>query len=102
MHVYLHRHARVGGVWGHTPLPKKKNFQINIGCSEIASEAIVGQKQSRSSCMACGVLHRIFGCPCMHLLRQLTRNLYEGKNYGWQNSRRGDVTIRTVDVERLK
>ena len=41
--------------------------------SEIASEAILGQKQSRSSYMAHGVLHPIFGCPCVHLLSQLTR-----------------------------
>ena len=39
-----------------------------IGRSEIASEAILGQKQSRSSYMAHEGLHPIFCCPCMHLL----------------------------------
>ena len=37
-----------------------------IRCSGIASEAIFGQLQSCSSYMASGVLHPIFGCPCMH------------------------------------
>ena len=44
---------------------------LEIRCSEITSEAILGQKQSRSSSvryMACGVLYPIFGCPCMYLL----------------------------------
>ena len=36
--------------------------------SNIASEAILGQKRSRSSYIAHGVLHLIFGCACMHLL----------------------------------
>ena len=38
---------------------------LEIKCSEIASEAILGQKQSGSSYMACRVLHPIFGCPCI-------------------------------------
>ena len=37
---------------------------LEIRCSEIASVAILGQKQSHSSYMAHGVLHPIFGCPC--------------------------------------
>ena len=57
------------GVWGM--------FPQEIRCSEIASEEILGQKQSRSSYMACGVLHPIYGCPCMHLLSQLTSNFHE-------------------------
>ena len=82
MHVCMH--ARLGGGgggggWGHAP---PGNF-FKIGCSEIASEAILGQKQSRSSCVARGVLHPIFGCPCMHLLSQLTWNFYERRYYGW-------------------
>ena len=48
-----------------------------IRCSEIASEAILGQKQSRSSYMARGILHPIFGCPRLHLLCQLTLNFHE-------------------------
>ena len=50
---------------------------LEIRCSEIASEAILGQKQSCSSYMARGVLHPIFGCPHMHLLSQLTMNFQE-------------------------
>ena len=49
---------------------------LEIRCSEIASEAILGQKQSCSSYMACGVLHPIFGCSCMHLLSKLTLNFH--------------------------
>ena len=37
-----------------------RNF-LEIRCCEVASEAILGQKQSRSSYMAHGVLHPIFG-----------------------------------------
>ena len=39
-----------------------------IRCSEIASEAILGQKYSHTSYLARGVLHLIFSCPRMHLL----------------------------------
>ena len=59
--VCMHAKAcKTRGVWGHAPLG---NFLENR-CSEIVSEAILGEKQSRSSYMAPGVLHRIFGCPC--------------------------------------
>ena len=47
----LHKYARLGGSGGM--LPKKI---LEIRCSEIASEAILGQKQSCCSYMACGVL----------------------------------------------
>ena len=50
---------------------------LEIRCSEIVSEAILGQKQSRSSYKAREVLHPIFGCPRMHLLSQLTSNFQE-------------------------
>ena len=36
-----------------------------IRCSEITSEAILGQKQSRSSYMAHRVLHPSFDCVCI-------------------------------------
>ena len=58
---------------------------LEIRCSEIASEAILGQKQHRSSSvryMAHGVLYPIFGCPCMHLLSQLTSSFHERRYYG--------------------
>ena len=52
------------------------------------------RKQSRSSSliryMTGGVLYPIFGCPCMHLLSQLTSNFHVRRYYGWQNSRWGD------------
>ena len=55
-----------------------------IRCSEIASEAILEQKQSVvAKHMACGALHPIFGCQCMHLLSQLTLNFNERRYYGW-------------------
>ena len=48
---------------------------LETKCSEIVSETIWGQGQSRSSSvcyMAWGLLYQIFGCPCMHVLSQLT------------------------------
>ena len=71
VNVYMHKHARLGGSGGMLP---KKNF---IRCSEIASEAILGQQQSRCSYMDRGVLHPIFGCSRMCLLSQLTLNFQE-------------------------
>ena len=44
----MHKHTRVGGVWGYAP---PGNF-LEIRCSEIASEAILEQKQNRNSYMA--------------------------------------------------
>ena len=41
---------------------------LEIRHSEIASEAILGQKQNHSSYMARRVLHPIFGCSCMHFV----------------------------------
>ena len=48
----------------------RKFFEIRY--SEIASEAILGQKQSFSSYMACRVLYPIFGCPCMYAFAKPT------------------------------
>ena len=68
MHVCMgkqvSKHATLGGL-------------LEIRCSEIVSEAILGQKQSCSTYMARGVLHLIFGCSCMHLLTQLTSNCHD-------------------------
>ena len=56
----------------------RKFLVLEIRCSEIASEAILEQEQSRSSYIARGVLHPIFGChACMHLLSQLTLNFHK-------------------------
>ena len=54
---------------------------LEIRSSEIVSEDILGQKQSRSSYMARGVSHPIFGClhTGMHLLSQLISNFQERK-----------------------
>ena len=41
MHVYRHKHFKTRGVWGHAP----SGNCFAIRCSEIASEAILGQKQ---------------------------------------------------------
>ena len=57
IYVYMHKHARLGSLGACSP---RKFFKIR--CSEIASGAILGQKQSQSSYMAGGVLHPIFGC----------------------------------------
>ena len=68
----LHKHTRLGGVEACSP----RKF-LEIRCSEIASEAILGQKHSYNSYLALGVLHPIFSCQCMHLLSQLTSNFHE-------------------------
>ena len=81
MHVCMHKHATLGGGVGGMPPPMKF---LEIRCSEIAFEVILEQKQSHSSYMACGVLHPIFGCPCMHLLvRWLWISRREGTIVGW-------------------
>ena len=72
--VCIHKQVRVGGAaWGHAP---PENV-LEIRCSEIVFEVILGQKQSRSSYMVHRVFHPIFGFPCMHLLSQLTSNFHE-------------------------
>ena len=66
VYVWMYNHARLGGVGACSP----RKF-LEIRYSEIASEAILGQKQSRSSSiryMARGVWYPIFGLPCIHLL----------------------------------
>ena len=64
--LYVHMQPyKTRGAWGHAP-PRKF---LEIRRTEIASWAILGQKQSRSSYMARGVLHPIFGCPCMHFVK---------------------------------
>ena len=68
----LPKHARLGGL---VACPPRKILEIRY--FEIASEAILGQKQSRSSYMARRVLHPIIGCPSMYLLSQLTSIFYE-------------------------
>ena len=52
LYVCMHKHAKLGGS-GACSLRKS----LESRCSEIASEAILGQKQSRSSYMARGELH---------------------------------------------
>ena len=42
---------------------------LEIRCSEIASQAILGQKHSHTSYLTRGVLHPIFSCPCMHFTK---------------------------------
>ena len=81
--ICMHKLARLGGSGGMLP-------QDIFRCSEISSEAILGQKQSCSSYMARRVLHPIFSCLYMHLLSQLTSNLHERRYYDLQNSRWGD------------
>ena len=69
---------RVGGM-----LPQEIFREIR--CSEIACEAILGQKQSRSSSvryMARRILYPVHGCPFMHLQSQLTSNFHERRYYG--------------------
>ena len=90
MHLLESKDARLGGSGACSP----RKF-LEVRCSEIASEAILGQKQSRSSCMARGALHLIFGCPCTDLVNKLTSNFHTRRYYGWQNSRWGEIASRT-------
>ena len=88
-----YKHARIEGSGGMLP-----QEILEIRSSEIASEAILGQKQSPSSYvyMARGVFHPIFGFPCVHLLSQLTSNFHERRYWVWQNSRWVDITKRKL------
>ena len=70
----LHKDTRLGGLGACSP-----RKVLEIRCSEIASEVILGLKNSHSSYLAHRVLHPIFGCPCMHLLSQLTSNFPDRK-----------------------
>jgi len=63
VYVYACMSMQDLGVWGMVP-----QKILEIRCSEIASEAILGLKQSHSGYMTCKVLHPVFGCPYMHLL----------------------------------
>ena len=69
MNVCMHKDARLGGLGACSP---RKILEIR--CSEVASEAILGQKRSRSNYMDHEVLHPIFGYSRTHLLSQLTSN----------------------------
>ena len=64
----LRKHTRVGGSGGMLP----RKF-LEIRCSEIASEAILGQKHSYNSYLARGVLHPIFSCRCTVFCVAVTR-----------------------------
>ena len=57
------------GVTWMSDLYVRMQPRLGVRRFEIASEAILGQKQSRSSYMARGVLHPIFGCPCMRFVK---------------------------------
>ena len=70
----LHKDTRLGGPGACSP----RKF-IEIRCSEINSEVILGMKNSYTSYLAHRVLHSIFSCPCMHLLSQLTSNFPDRK-----------------------
>ena len=60
----LHKLTRLGCLGACSP-----RKVLEIRCSEIDSEVILGQKHSHTSYLASRVLH-----PCMHLLSQLTSN----------------------------
>ena len=71
----MHMHISMQNLGGSGGILPQDVFRMK--CSEIASEVILGQRHSHSSYMACGVLHPIFGCPCIHLLSQLILNFHE-------------------------
>ena len=78
VHVHVHACVSMQDLWGlgaYFPSKFRK-----IGCSEIASEIILGKKQSCSSYMVCRVLHLVFSCISFmhgHLPSQLTLNFLE-------------------------
>ena len=66
--------ARLGGSRAMFP----QEIFLKLKCSEIASEAILGQMLRRSCYMARRVLHPIFDCSyIMHLLSKLTLNFHK-------------------------
>ena len=76
LYVCMHKHARLGG-GGRGMLPQE-NF-LEIRCSEIVSDDILGQKQSRSSYMARGVPYLLDQTPRLHFIssRNFVRLLFE-------------------------
>ena len=68
-------HVRLGGSGGM--VPGRKLFEIR--CSEIASQAILSQKQSRSSYMARRVPYLLDQTPRLHFIssRNFVRLLFE-------------------------
>ena len=60
VHVCMFKHTKQGGSEGMLHQKIGKNQMLR--CSEIASEAILGQKQSCSSYVVCRVLHPVFAC----------------------------------------
>ena len=93
VHVCMYKHLILGGVWGHAP---PGIFYIEIRCSEIASEAILGQKQSCSTYISCIVLHPGFACPDMASWHPW--NFQERRYNGWQNSRWGEKWWNSVQT----
>ena len=59
---------------------------FKIGCSENAFEAVLGQKQSCSSCMVHRVLHPFFLLYICAFAGQVMSNFHERRHHCWQNS----------------
>ena len=93
MYACISKHARQGRLGACSP----RKF-LEIRCSEIASEDILGRKQSCCSYMAHGVLHPTFDCPCGDSLSQLTLNFHERRYDGWENSRWGEIARRAPEI----
>ena len=62
-----------GGVWGHAP-PKLDALRLLLRPFWDRSRAVVALSIHY---IARRVLYPIFGCPCMHLLSQLTSNFHD-------------------------
>ena len=86
--MYACINSKTRGIWGHAP-PEE------IRCSEIASEAILEQKQNCSSYMACGVLHQIFDGPCA-FAKPAVLELLQEKVLRLAEQQAGNITRRTT------
>ena len=70
VYVHIYKHAKNEGRSGGMLLQALK-----IRCSEIASQTIVGQKQSHNSYMAYRILLPLFGCTYTHAFAKPARCL---------------------------
>ena len=76
----------------------RHRLTLEIRCSEIASEAILGPNRSRSSYMACRVLHPIFGCPYSYAFADIN---FSTKEDATVRKTAGGVTDEEIEHDNL-
>ena len=93
LYVCVHKHARLAGSRGMLP---QESF-LKFDALRLLLRPFWDRSRAVVATWFTEYFIQFFGCPCMHLLSQLTSN---STTEGWQNSRWGDITRRTT-LERL-